>query len=121
MPLSSHVFLLTQQRCLLKLWTTEHTIITQLVVHAIEVLCELRGVHSPKTHETKCESPGQDKCHPEVNILHRSVLIQRVVLKSIKPDVLQAHPVLQMVAGVRSGGAEGKKKPTVGWFSLHFV
>lgn len=65
-------------------------------------LCtEVKHVCSPKTHQTKSESPGHDSGHPEVNIPRRSLLVFRFIFKTVKPDVLEVHSVLQTVAGVR--------------------
>lgn len=72
----------------------------------VEALCQPRLVCSPKTRQTKVETPGQDEGHPEVVVLHRSLLRHQLVLVSTEPEVLQAHSVLQTVAGVGSEEAE---------------
>lgn len=90
--------------------------------NAVSTVCESSHVWvcSPKTHQTKSESPGQDEGHPEVHILRRSLLILQFIFKTVEPDVLEAHFVLQAVACVWpvKTRAERKAKPIC---CLHFT
>ncbi len=67
-------------------------------------------VCSPKTHQTKSESPGQDGGHPEVNVPRHSLLVLRFIFKAVEPDVPEAHSVLQTVAASRPADTKAERK-----------
>lgn len=57
-----------------------------------------RLVYSPKTSQTKVETPGQDEGQSKVDVLHRSL-----ALEPRDPELLQGHSLLQTEAAVWSG------------------
>lgn len=69
-------------------------------IHLLNQPPQPSAVCSPETGQAEVESPGQDEGHPEVHVLRRSLLTQRLSLEAIVPELVQAHSVLQAVAAV---------------------